>query len=108
MNTEKFEFYQPSAGSDPIYTGLFASGLTSATPAMTPLMVDEGTGKLVVWDGQKAGKAVTLLAMDTDGKDARITCFKSGTWRKEEVKWPSDIADELKQNAFAGSSLSIA
>lgn len=42
------------AGNDPAHTATGSSGISSATPALTPLMLDEATGKLVVWDGQKA------------------------------------------------------
>ena len=49
------------AGNDPAHTATGSSGISSATPALTPLMLDEATGKLVVWDGQKAGSAVGIL-----------------------------------------------
>ncbi|EFS9589069.1 head decoration protein, partial [Escherichia coli] len=37
------------AGNDPAHTATGSSGISSATPALTPLMLDEATGKLVVW-----------------------------------------------------------
>ncbi len=37
------------AGHDPAHTATGSSGISSATPALTPLMLDEDTGKLVVW-----------------------------------------------------------
>ena len=36
------------AGNDPAHTATGSSGISSATPALTPLMLDEATGKLVV------------------------------------------------------------
>ncbi len=52
------------AGNDPAHTATGSSGISSATPALTPLMLDEATtGKLVVWDGQKAGSAVGILVL---------------------------------------------
>ncbi|SUG74691.1 Head decoration protein [Salmonella enterica subsp. enterica] len=36
---------------------------------LTPLMLDDTTGKLVVWDGQKAGTAVGVLALELDGSE---------------------------------------
>ncbi|EDV0529373.1 head decoration protein, partial [Salmonella enterica subsp. enterica] len=34
------------AGNDPAYTATGVSGITAATPALTPLMLDDATGKL--------------------------------------------------------------
>lgn len=51
------------AGNDPAHTATGSSGISSATPALTPLMLDEASGKLVVWDGQKAGGAVGILVL---------------------------------------------
>ena len=51
------------AGNDPAHTATGSSGISSATPALTPLMLDGATGKLVVWDGQKAGSAVGILVL---------------------------------------------
>lgn len=51
------------AGNDPAHTATGSSGISSATPALTPLMLDEASGKLVVWDGQKAGSAVGILVL---------------------------------------------
>ncbi|HFE3418030.1 TPA: head decoration protein [Escherichia coli] len=45
------------AGNDPAHTATGSSGISSATPALTPLMLDEATGKLVVWDGHEHKKA---------------------------------------------------
>lgn len=107
-NVEKFEFYQPNAGSDPAHTGTGASAIAEATPALTPLMLDATNGVLVAWDGQNAGAAVGLLAMNIKGGEATIPYFKSGTWRMEDIQWPADVSDTLKRNAFIGSALSVA
>ncbi|EFB4107463.1 head decoration protein, partial [Escherichia coli] len=36
------------AGNDPAHTATGSSGISQATPALTPLMLDEASGKLVV------------------------------------------------------------
>ncbi len=51
------------AGNDRLTPPQAAAGISSATPALTPLMLDEASGKLVVWDGQKAGSAVGILVL---------------------------------------------
>ena len=40
------------AGSDTAHTAQGVNGIATATPELTPLMLDDATGKLVVWDGQ--------------------------------------------------------
>ncbi|WP_236514229.1 head decoration protein, partial [Escherichia coli] len=50
--TEKRADVRIFAGSDPAHTATATSGISAATPALTPLMVDDATGKLVAWDGQ--------------------------------------------------------
>ncbi|HFK7187621.1 TPA: head decoration protein [Serratia odorifera] len=106
-NQEEFHHYQPLGGSDAAHTAIGVSGLTAATPAFTPLMLDEAN-KLVVWDGTKAGTAVAMLALATDGTQSKITYYKSGTFRVDDVQWPAAVAsDELKFNAFAGSAISV-
>ncbi len=67
------------AGNDPAHTATGSSGISSATPALTPLMLDEATGKLVVWDGQKAGSAVGILVLPLEGTETVLTYYKSGT-----------------------------
>ncbi|EFT2863694.1 head decoration protein, partial [Escherichia coli] len=56
--TEKRADGRIFAGSDPVYTATGTSGISVATPSLTPLMLDDASGKLVAWDGQKAGTAV--------------------------------------------------
>ena len=73
------------AGNDPAHTATGSSGISQATQALTPLMLDEASGKLVVWDGQKAGSAAGILVL------------------------PRESVDEHKKaNAFAGTALSHA
>ena len=43
-------------------------------------MLDEATGKLVVWDGQKAGGAVGILVLPLEGTETVLTYYKSGTF----------------------------
>ncbi|EIY7074184.1 head decoration protein, partial [Salmonella enterica] len=42
--------YRIFAGNDDAHTATGSSGLTAATPKLTPLMLD-AAGKLVAWDG---------------------------------------------------------
>ncbi|MCS2168047.1 head decoration protein [Scandinavium manionii] len=110
MTLETIEFDQPNGGSDPAHTAILASGLTEAASRMTPVALDivgEGnTGAAVLWKGL-AGGAVGLLALDADGTEDKITVWKSGTWRKEDINWPDGVSDIQKQNAFAGTALSV-
>ncbi len=62
-------------------------------------MLDEATGKLVVWDGQKAGSAVGILVLPLE---------KSGTFATEAIRWPDSVDEHKKANAFAGTALSHA
>lgn len=96
------------AGSDPAHTATGASGLTGATPALTPLMLEPSSGKLVVWDGQNAGTAVGVLALPVTGGDSLLTYWKSGTFASEALCWPDNVDVVKKANAFAGSAISHA
>ena len=107
-NTEQFTHIQPLGNSDPAHTGFAPGELTKAVPAMTPLMLDEATGKLVVWDGQKAGSAVGILVLPLEGTEAVLTYYKSGTFATEAIHWPESVDEHKKANAFAGSALSHA
>lgn len=59
------------AGNDPAHTATGVSGITAATPMLTPLMLDDTTGKLVAWDGQKAGRRSGFWPLSWTG---RKTC----------------------------------
>ncbi|EEL4302948.1 head decoration protein [Salmonella enterica] len=96
------------AGNDPAYTTTGASGITVATPALTPLMLDDATGKLAAWDGQKAGTAVGVLTLLLEGTESILTYWKSGTFATEALLWPENIDAVKKANAFAGSAISHA
>lgn len=107
-NTEEFKHNQPLGGSDPAYTASGPGELSAATPAMTPLMLDATSGKLTAWDGTNAGSAIGILALDADQNSTALTYFKSGSFRIEDVLWPTVVKDEhKKRNAFAGTTLSI-
>lgn len=95
------------AGHDPAHTATGASGLGEPTPALTPLMLDEVTGMLIAWDGQKAGTAVGVLTLPVEGTETRLTYWKSGTFATEALIWP-ETTTAKKENAFAGSALSHA
>lgn len=106
--TENFEHVQPLGNSDPAHTGYAPGELTDATPAMTPLMLDATSGKLAVWDGAHAGAAVGVLAVAASQSSAELCYYKSGSFRYEDVLWPTAVTDEnIKRNAFAGTAISI-
>ncbi|MEH5140508.1 head decoration protein [Enterobacter cloacae] len=106
--TEVFTHNQPLGNSDPAHTVYGPGELTASTPAMTPLMLDATSGKLTVWDGANAGAAVGVLAVTADQNSAELTYYKSGSFRIEDVLWPSAVTDEnIKRNAFAGTAISI-
>lgn len=46
------------AGNDPAHTATGSSGISSATPALTPLMLDEATGNW--WSGTDRKPVVRL------------------------------------------------
>lgn len=96
------------AGNDPAHTAVGKSGITSATPPLTPLMLDDATGKLVVWDGQKAGTAVGVLALALAGTEPVLTYYKSGTFATESLHWPDSVDAAKQANAFVGSAISHA
>ena len=96
------------AGNDPAHTATGSSGISSATPALTPLMLDEATVKLVVWDVQKAGCAVGILVLPLEGTETALTYYTSGTCATEAIPWPESVDDHHQANAFAGSALSHA
>lgn len=96
------------AGSDQAHTATVAVALSEPTPALTPLMIEPMSGALVSWNGQTAGQAVALLALDHDGKSGRATVYKTGTFDISVVVWPADADTVKKLNAFAGSAISVA
>ncbi|CTZ61821.1 head decoration protein [Escherichia coli] len=103
---ETFTHYQPLGNSDPAATA--PGGLSAKAPAMTPLMLDTSTRKLVAWDGTTDGAAVGILAVAADQTSTTLTFYKSGTFRYEDVLWPEAASDETKKRtAFAGTAISI-
>ena len=83
-------------------------GVPLIEEVITPLMLDEATGKLVVWDGQKAGSAVGILVLPLEGTEEVLTYYKSGTFATEAIRWPESVDEHKKANAFTGSALSHA
>ena len=53
--TEKRADGRIFAGSDPVYTATGTSGISVATPSLTPLMLDDASGKLVACGGAGTG-----------------------------------------------------
>ena len=105
-NVETFTHYQPFGGSDPAFTATAPSGITTETPALTPLMLSGKT--LVTWDGASAGKAIGVLALALTGTETSLNYYKSGTFHLEDIQWPAAVVDEnLKRSAFAGTSISV-
>ncbi len=99
---ETFTHYQPLGNSDPAHTATAPGGLSAKAPAMTPLMLDTSTRKLVAWDGTTDGAAVGILAVAADQTSTTLTFYKSGTFRYEDVLWPEAASDEAKKRtAFA-------
>lgn len=94
---EEFNHYQPLGNSDPAHTAIAPGGLSAKTPAMTPLMLDGTTRKLVVWDGTTDGAAVGILAVAADQTSTTLTFYKSGSFRYEDVLWPEAASDETKK-----------
>ncbi len=106
--TEKRADVHIFAGNDPAHTAKATSGISAAMPALTPLMLDDATGKLVAWDGQKAGTAVGVLALALAGTEPTLTYYKSGTFATESLIWPGSVDAVKKANAFVGSAISHA
>ncbi|TXQ55002.1 head decoration protein, partial [Escherichia coli] len=61
------------AGNDPAHTATGSSGISQATPALTPLLLDEASGKLVASDGQKTGSAAGILLLQLEGTETVLT-----------------------------------
>jgi hypothetical protein len=52
--------------------------------------------------------ATGILAVTADQNSAELAFYKSGSFRIEDVLWPSAVTDEnIKRNAFAGTAISI-
>ncbi|MFW7430658.1 head decoration protein [Escherichia coli] len=96
------------AGDEPAHTATGSSGISTPTPALTPLMLDAASGKLVVWDGRDAGTAVGVLVLPLDGTENVLTYYKTGTFATEALQWPASVDEVKKANAFTGSALSHA
>ncbi|KFC09040.1 head decoration protein [Trabulsiella guamensis ATCC 49490] len=96
------------AGNDEAHTAKASSGITVATPALTPLMLNTTSGKLVVWDGAASGTAVGVLALALEGTEQILTYYKSGTFATESLVWPTGVDAVKKANAFVGCSISHA
>ncbi|ECF3882211.1 head decoration protein [Salmonella enterica subsp. enterica serovar Ank] len=106
--TEKRPDKRVFAGNDPAHTATGPSGVTVETGELTPLMLDDATGKLVVWDGQRAGTAVGVLILPLEGNESQLTYWKCGTFATEALRWPANVDAVKKANAFVGSAISHA
>ncbi len=72
---ETFTHYQPQGNSDPAHTATAPGGLSAKAPAMTPLMLDTSSRKLVAWDGTTDGAAVGILAVAADQTSTTLTFY---------------------------------
>ncbi|QGX88287.1 head decoration protein [Escherichia coli] len=106
--TEQRAEVRTFAVNDPAHTATGSSGISSATPTWTPLMLDEDTGKLVALDGQNKCYVVGILVLPLEGTETVLTYYKSGTFATEAIHWPERVDTHKKANAFAGSALSHA
>lgn len=96
------------SGSDPAYTAMAPVAFGAATPALTPLMLEQTQSVLVPWDGTNAGQAIGVLALDHDGVSPMGTFYKSGTFDITLIIWPAGVTDAKKRNAFTGTAISVA
>lgn len=106
--TQQRDDHRIFAGNDTAHTAIGSNGIATQTPALTPLMLDDASGKLVIWDGQKAGVAVGVLALPLVGGEDQLTYWKSGTFATEAIQWPNAVDAAKKANAFVGSAISHA
>ncbi|WP_244587226.1 terminase small subunit [Escherichia coli] len=68
------------SGTEALVTtlGIFSAN-KGVIPAFTPLMQEDATGALVVWDGTSAGKAVYVSAVQIDtAKKTQAQVYKTG------------------------------
>lgn len=106
--TEKRADGRIFAGSDPVYTATGTSGISVATPSLTPLMLDDASGKLVAWDGQKAGTAVGVLVLALAGTEPTLTYYKKRYVCHRIAGLAGFGGCGEKANAFVGSAISHA
>ncbi|MGK3404268.1 head decoration protein, partial [Escherichia coli] len=66
------------AGNDPAHTATGSSGISSATPALTPLMLDGATGKL-------AGRKQSHKSVPFIKKSVRPTRWPDNVLRQRRV-----------------------
>lgn len=88
--------------------GIFVGG-KGVIPALTPLMQDNATGALVVWDGVNAGRAVyvSCFAVDT-ASQTQAQVYKTGVMNVDALNWPEAVTTlSAKVAAFVGSGLSV-
>lgn len=88
--------------------GIFVAG-KGVIPALTPLMQDNTTGALVVWDGVNAGKAVYVacFAVDT-ASQTQAQVYKAGVMNVDALNWPEAVTTlSAKVAAFVGSGISV-
>ena len=91
------------AGTEALVTtlGIFSAN-KGVIPAFTPLMQEDATGALVVWDGSSVGKAVYVSAVQID------TAKKTGVLNVDALNWPESVKElSAKVAAFVGSGISV-
>lgn len=98
------------AGTEALVTtlGIFSAN-KGVIPAFTPLMQEDATGALVVWDGTSAGKAVYVSAVQIDtATKTQAQVYKTGVLNVDALNWPESVTQlSAKVAAFVGSGISV-
>lgn len=98
------------AGTEALVTtlGIFSAN-KGVIPAFTPLMQEDATGALVVWDGSSVGKAVYVSAVQIDtAKKTQAQVYKTGVLNVDALNWPESVKElSVKIAAFVGSGISV-
>ncbi|HAX9989894.1 TPA: head decoration protein [Escherichia coli] len=98
------------AGTEALVTtlGIFSAN-KGVIPAFTPLMQEDATGALVVWDGSSVGKAVYVSAVQIDtAKKTQAQIYKTGVLNVDALNWPESVKElSAKVAAFVGSGISV-
>ena len=98
------------AGTEALVTtlGIFSAN-KGVIPAFTPLMQEDATGALVVWDGTSAGKDVYVSAVQIDtATKTQAQVYKTGVLNVDALNWPESVTQlSAKVAAFVGSGISV-
>ena len=90
------------SGTEALVTtlGIFSAN-KGVIPAFTPLMQEDATGALVVWDGTSAGKAVYVSAVQIDtAKKTQAQVYKTGVLNVDALNWPESVRELSANKSF--------